>query len=148
MSVPKIGFIAGLSGLANQAYDQAGHNLTMWDVDANYHRGNWDARFELVNTNQATPASPIRRHGFYAQVAYRRAQVDLETVIRTRYFTLLVAEEAMRANAALAELADQVYRLQLKQVRGGEAAGIFGGQVPAGARQGAVPLEERRLDDE
>ncbi len=72
LSIPKVGFIAGLSGLANQAYDQAGHSLKLWDVDVNYHRGNWDARFEFANTAQATPAQAIHRQGLYAQVAYRQ----------------------------------------------------------------------------
>jgi hypothetical protein len=73
MSIPRIGFIAGLSGLENNGYDAAGHNLRMWDVDVNFHRGNWDVRFELVHTDQATPApaQPIHRSGMYAQVAYR-----------------------------------------------------------------------------
>ena len=68
MSIPQVGFIAGLSGLANMAYDQAGPDLTLWDVDANWHRGNWDARFELAKTDQQTPAPapPIHRFGFYA----------------------------------------------------------------------------------
>ena len=72
LSVPDIGFIAGLSGLANQGYDQANHNLNLWDVDASYHRGNWDARFELAKTDQSTPAAPIHRFGFYGQLAYRQ----------------------------------------------------------------------------
>src|SRR5262249_40314286 len=72
LSVPRIGIIAGLSGLANQAYDQSGHYLNLWDVDASYHRGNWDARFEFAHTDQTTPAAPIHRQGLYAQVAYRR----------------------------------------------------------------------------
>jgi hypothetical protein len=72
LSFPKIGLIAGLSGLANQAYDTAGHDLNLWDVDVNYHKGNWDARFELANTHQSTPAQPINRFGYYAQVAYRQ----------------------------------------------------------------------------
>src|SRR5262249_48617411 len=73
MSIPAIGFIAGLSGLQNNGYDQAGHDLRMWDVDASFHRGNWDMRFELVHTDQSTPApaQPIHRSGFYAQAAYR-----------------------------------------------------------------------------
>jgi hypothetical protein len=71
LSIPRYGFIAGLSGLANQAYDQAGHILNLWDVDVNYHRGNWDARFELAKMDQSTPSFPIHRFGFYAQVAYR-----------------------------------------------------------------------------
>ena len=56
LSVPKVGLIAGLSGLANQAYDQAGPYLNLWDVDVSWHRGNWDARFEFANTDQQTPA--------------------------------------------------------------------------------------------
>jgi hypothetical protein len=71
-SIPKIGFIAGLSGLANQAYDVAGHNLDLWDVDVSYHRGNWDGRFEFANMAQQTPSVPIHRQGMYAQVAYRQ----------------------------------------------------------------------------
>jgi hypothetical protein len=72
ISIPRYGFIAGISGLANQAYDQAGHILNLWDIDANYHRGNWDARFELVKMDQSTPSNPIHRFGLYAQVAYRQ----------------------------------------------------------------------------
>jgi hypothetical protein len=71
-SIPRIGFIAGISGLANQAYDQANHNLSLWDIDANWHHGNWDARFELAKTDQQTSAQPIHRFGFYAQLAYRQ----------------------------------------------------------------------------
>ncbi len=74
VSIPQVGFIAGLSGLANMAYDQSGQTMTLWDVDANWHRGNWDARFELAKTDQQTPdhAAPIHRFGFYTQVAYRQ----------------------------------------------------------------------------
>ena len=76
MSIPQVGFIAGLSGLANMAYDQSGQTMTLWDVDANWHRGNWDTRFELAKTDQQTPdhAAPIHRFGFYGQVAYRQYQ--------------------------------------------------------------------------
>jgi hypothetical protein len=74
-SIPTIGFIAGISGLDNGAYDRSHSKLNLWDVDANWHYGNWDARFELVHTNQQTPAVPvlpIHRRGLYAQLAYRR----------------------------------------------------------------------------
>jgi hypothetical protein len=71
LSIPKLGFIAGISGLANGDYDQGGHYLNLWDIDANFHRGNWDARFEFAHTDQTTPAAPIHRQGFYAQLAYR-----------------------------------------------------------------------------
>jgi hypothetical protein len=73
-SVPTVGFIAGLSGLANGPYSQAGQSLNMWDVDASWHKGNWDTRFELAKTDQQTPAPApsIHRFGFYAQLAYRQ----------------------------------------------------------------------------
>ncbi len=74
LSIPEHGFIAGISGLANQAYDAANHNLTLWDVDVNWHKGNWDVRFELAKMNQQTPAPApsITRFGYYAQLAYRQ----------------------------------------------------------------------------
>jgi hypothetical protein len=74
MSIPQVGLIAGLSGLANQAYSQAGQTLNLWDVDASWHKGNWDVRFELAKTDQQTPAPApsIHRFGFYAQAAYRQ----------------------------------------------------------------------------
>ncbi len=72
LSIPRLGFITGISGLANQAYDSGGHNLNLWDIDANYHKGNWDMRFEMAKMDQSTPAQPIHRFGFYGQVAYRQ----------------------------------------------------------------------------
>jgi hypothetical protein len=74
MSIPKVGFIVGLSGLENPAYLQSRQSLTLWDVDASWHRGNWDARFELAKMDQQTPnhAPDIHRFGFYAQLAYRQ----------------------------------------------------------------------------
>jgi hypothetical protein len=72
LSIPKMGLIAGLSGLANGNYDSASHDLNLWDVDVSFHKGNWDARFELANMRQETPAQPINRFGYYAQVAYRQ----------------------------------------------------------------------------
>ncbi|MCI0460470.1 MAG: hypothetical protein L0Z62_26245 [Gemmataceae bacterium] len=72
LSFPTLGVIAGLSGLANGAYDRAGeHDLSSWGLDLSWHKGNWDVRFEYARTNQQAPAAPIRRQGFYAQVAYR-----------------------------------------------------------------------------
>lgn len=72
VSLPAYGVIAGISGLANGAYDEARHVLNLWDVDASWHRGNWDVRFEYAHTRQTTPADPIYRQGLYTQVAYRQ----------------------------------------------------------------------------
>ena len=72
LSVPAAGVIAGVSGLANGAYDRAGqYDLNVLDVDVSWRHGNWDVQFEFARVNQEAPAGPIRRRGCYAQVAYR-----------------------------------------------------------------------------
>jgi cobalt-zinc-cadmium efflux system outer membrane protein len=58
-----------------------------------------------------------------AEVALRRAQIDVMTQVRTGYFAVLVAQENLAIARAMSRLADQVYRLQLQQVVGGQAAG-------------------------
>lgn len=55
-------------------------------------------------------------------VSARRTQVDVISRIRTSYFAVLVAQQSVEINTALVTLADEVYQLQRKQVRAGEAA--------------------------
>ncbi|HMO35027.1 MAG TPA: TolC family protein [Gemmatales bacterium] len=55
-------------------------------------------------------------------VEARRVQVDLIRQVRTHYFACLVALQAVEINRSLVNLADEVYQLQKKQVRAGEAA--------------------------
>lgn len=57
-----------------------------------------------------------------AEVALRQAQVDLAAKVRAGYFAVLVARESVRVSRALAELADEVFRIQVLQVKGGQAA--------------------------
>lgn len=70
-----------------------------------------------------------------AVVAVRRAHVDVMTAVREHYFAVLVARKNLEVNQALAEIADQVYQLQLKQVVGGVAAGYEPLQLYAQAIQ-------------
>ncbi|MFK7769528.1 MAG: hypothetical protein AB8B55_20110 [Mariniblastus sp.] len=71
-SNPIQGWTIGVSGLINSAYDASGNeDLTLWDVDMNYHRGNIDLRFEYAKVNQQSPFGEIDREGLYAQAAYR-----------------------------------------------------------------------------
>ncbi len=58
-----------------------------------------------------------------ALVAVRRAEIDVTTAVRGSYFQVLVARQAVEVYATLAELTDETYRVQLKQVGAGEAAG-------------------------
>ncbi len=47
-----------------------------------------------------------------AELALRRARSDLATQVRNAYFSLIVSKEAVRVNRGLADLTDEVYRLQ------------------------------------
>lgn len=77
LSFPEVGVIVGCSGMANGDYDVAGQNsFAVLDVDANWHRDNWDFRFEAAHTDQHTPMGPIDRKGFYTQIAYRPYDSD------------------------------------------------------------------------
>jgi cobalt-zinc-cadmium efflux system outer membrane protein len=70
-----------------------------------------------------------------ALVAVRRAQFDVSNQVRTNYFAALVARQSWVVNKALADMADEVYRLQLKQIAAGEAAGYEPLQLYAQAVQ-------------
>ncbi|MFO0936293.1 MAG: TolC family protein [Gemmataceae bacterium] len=70
-----------------------------------------------------------------ALVAVRRAQIDVSTQVRTQYFAAIVAKQGMDINKALATMADEVYRLQLKQLAAGEVAGYEPLQLYAQAVQ-------------
>jgi cobalt-zinc-cadmium efflux system outer membrane protein len=77
-----------------------------------------------------------------AKLAYRRAETDLMASIRTSYFAVLVAQENMRQNHALAELTDKLYKVMVSQLKGGELAfyepmqvGVFSGQARAALLQ-------------
>ena len=79
-----------------------------------------------------------------ALVAVRKTQVDLTAQVRQYYFAALTAQKGLEVNKALADLADEVYQLQLKQVAAGVAAGYEPLQLYAQAVQArnAVRLSE------
>jgi cobalt-zinc-cadmium efflux system outer membrane protein len=57
-----------------------------------------------------------------AQLAVRKARIAVITQVQARYYAVLVAEEGVRTTEALATFTDEVYRVQIEQLRGGEAA--------------------------
>lgn len=57
-----------------------------------------------------------------AQLALRRARYDLATNVRNACFTLIVAQETMRVNGALARFTDEIYRLYTGYLAAGAAA--------------------------
>jgi hypothetical protein len=73
--IPQVGVAAGVSAYYQNEYAPSTPNdIRLWDVDFNYHYGNWDVRFEFAQLfQQATAFIPtdIVRTGLYTQVAYR-----------------------------------------------------------------------------
>jgi cobalt-zinc-cadmium efflux system outer membrane protein len=57
-----------------------------------------------------------------AQVALRRAQIDVMTQVRSAWFEAIVAEETLKVARAIYDLSSEVYSLQIKLVAGGDAA--------------------------
>jgi hypothetical protein len=73
---PEAGLAAGISGLVNGDYVAGGFedSISLWAIDLNYHKGNWDFRAEYGATYQHAQSfmlPNIRRQGFYTQLAYR-----------------------------------------------------------------------------
>lgn len=79
---PEAGVEVGLSGMTSGDYVAGGFedSISLWAVDANYHKCNWDLRAEYAMCYQnaasfagtaGLTANTIRRQGFYAQAAYR-----------------------------------------------------------------------------
>ncbi|HMB02255.1 MAG TPA: hypothetical protein VKP69_00770, partial [Isosphaeraceae bacterium] len=73
--IPSRGINFGVSEFVNAPYSaQSGAVISVWQPYFNYHRGNWDFRFEYGNMYERTKpfiGNNIRREGLYAQVAYR-----------------------------------------------------------------------------
>jgi hypothetical protein len=95
---PEMGLAGGVSGMVNGDYVAGGFedSYSLWAVDFNYHKGDWDVRAEYGSAYQQVGSfqrAPIRRQGFYAQVAYRPWEVpckyvqNLEFVYRYSYVT-------------------------------------------------------------
>jgi hypothetical protein len=72
---PEMGVEVGISGLHNAPYTPVARDtMKLWELDANYHKGNWDLRFEYAELHQQAITligNNISRRGLYAQVAYR-----------------------------------------------------------------------------
>jgi cobalt-zinc-cadmium efflux system outer membrane protein len=71
-----------------------------------------------VKLNAAQAAVDVQT----AELALRKARMDLIGQIRGGYFAVLVAEENMRVSLALARFTDELYRIQVEQVKNAQAA--------------------------
>jgi len=86
---PEWGFNGGFSLFFNRPYrQQAGTDINLWNVDLNYHKGNWDLRFEYAFMFEKTApflGNDIHRRGFYAQVAYRPHDAKSDLLRKTEF---------------------------------------------------------------
>ncbi len=75
---PHAGINFGVSEFVNSPYSaSSGAVASVWQPYFNYHRGNWDFRFEYGNNYQYTKSfigDNIDRKGFYTWLAYRDYQ--------------------------------------------------------------------------
>jgi hypothetical protein len=73
--IPEWGVWVGFSTFFNRPYgEDRGTDIDLYDIDVNYHKGDWDFRFEWADMFEETNlflADNIHRRGFYAQIAYR-----------------------------------------------------------------------------
>ena len=79
-----------------------------------------------------------------AEVALRRTQIDLATQVRSAYFGILVAEENLRLSHALSRFAEAMFRVQVDQVRAGQAAPFEPLTMRALTEQARVVLAQSR----
>ncbi|HEX3656315.1 MAG TPA: TolC family protein [Pirellulales bacterium] len=79
-----------------------------------------------------------------AQLALRRDRIGLITQVQGRYYAVLVAEEGVRIMDALVRFTEAAYRIQVEQLRGGEAAAYEPMQLRVLAMQARGALVQAR----
>ena len=87
--LPARGINFGVSEIVNAPYSHAdGAIISIWQPYFNYHRGNWDFRFEYGQNYERTRpfiGNNIDRNGFYTQLAYRNYQSIHKHLQRLEY---------------------------------------------------------------
>ncbi len=87
--LPACGINFGVSEFANAPYSHpSGAVTSIWQPYFNYHRGNWDFRFEYGQNYERTApflGNSIERNGFYTQLAYRDYKSTRKHLQRLEY---------------------------------------------------------------
>lgn len=81
---------------------------------------------------------------FNAQVALRRARMDVAGQVRAGYFAVLVARENLRITRTLADFTEALFRIQVEQVKGTVAAAYEPMQLRVLAMQARGNLVQAR----
>ena len=78
---------------------------------------------EFVTADKLTLAQNVALNNVRAaQADLRKARVRLASDVRRNYFKVLIAQEQLKFNRAIAKLSEEVYRAQIDLVTGGESA--------------------------
>ena len=78
---------------------------------------------EFITAGKLTLAQSVAMNEMRAaQADLRKARIRLASDIRRSYFKVLISQEQLKFNRAIAKLSDEVYRAQIDLVTGGEAA--------------------------
>ncbi len=110
---------------------------------ANYQGGYFEQQFKTAGKlSLATAAASFDVRN--AELALRKRRIELVTTVQSRYYAVLVAEEAVRATQALAAFTEEIYGIQREQLRGGEAAAYEPMQLRAMANQARGDLLQAR----
>ena len=78
---------------------------------------------EFVTAGKLTLAQNVALNEMRAAEAdLRKARIKLASDVRRNYFKVLIAQEQLKFNRAIARLSDEVYKAQIDLVTGGESA--------------------------
>jgi outer membrane protein, heavy metal efflux system len=78
---------------------------------------------EFVTADKLTLAQNVALNNVRAaQADLRKARVRLASDVRRNYFKVLIAQEQLKFNKAIAKLSEEVYQAQIDLVTGGESA--------------------------
>jgi outer membrane protein, heavy metal efflux system len=108
-----------------------------------YHGGyfnQWIKTAGKLQLAQAVAMMDVRN----AELTLRKTRIMLITTVQARYYAVLVAEEAVRVNEALVRFTEDAYRIQVEQLRGGEAAAYEPMQLRVLALQARAALIQAR----
>ena len=123
---PEQGLAGGFSAMRSTDYISGfADSISLWAVDLNYHKGNWDVRLEYGRMNQQAASfgfDNIRRQGFHGQIAYRARDLPhgflqkLEFVYRYGYVDFHGIDPATLNLATYATPVDVPVRRQQNEI--------------------------------
>jgi outer membrane protein, heavy metal efflux system len=88
---------------------------------ANYHGVFIEQQIKTANKLGLARSSALFSV-YNAQLTLQKTRVDVLTGVRSAYYNLLTARETLKIYEALVRFTDQAYRVQVEQLKGGQAA--------------------------